>query len=111
VYNDLDVFVIQNKDPNGATIAFSVPNNSFDATFIDCLGNTERLKGCITSVWSGNLNFPPGENGVLKANDKVYFLGKHNKSCGTVERFVSQYAEIFKLQPQYYHSLYYSMQS
>jgi hypothetical protein len=80
VYNDLDVFLIDNS---------SIPKdfqltNEFDEKFIHFNGTKENLQGCINRVWSGDFN---AENDVLKVNDKVYFLGQNNKSIGIVKRF------------------------
>ena len=80
VYNDLDVFLIDNR----TLPSDFLPTNKFDETFFHLDGREERLNGCITQVWSGNFDV---KNDVLKMGDRVYFLGRHNKSFGEVKRF------------------------
>ena len=82
LYNDLDVFVIRNKTKSGSPIHFEALN-TINGKYTHWNGvDTEDLRGDITHVWSGDVN-----NGVLQIGDTVYFLGKHNKSYGTVTDF------------------------
>ena len=71
-------------------------SNTFDTNFTDVNGNTKALSGTITKVWSGftdRTSIMPLViyNKFLQIRDTVYFLGKHNKSYGTVTRFSIKY--------------------
>ena len=86
LYNDLEIFIIRNKTKSGLPIQFQALN-SFDMTFTHWRSSIlyrKNLKGYITDVWSGDVN-----NKVLKIDDVVYFIGRHNKSYGTVTGFPS----------------------
>ena len=89
VYNDLDVFLIDNTKKKLPSDFLA--SDKFDETFIHWNGRKERLNGCITQVWSGDFDV---ENDVLKVGDMVYFLGRHNKSFGEVAQFFCQFADM-----------------
>jgi len=97
LYNDLEIFVIQNNRQN--SLLQLEAWNTFDELFTDCEGNKERFKGYIAHVVR-KINFRTimskqqlekqhvNINTYLQRNDEVYFLGQHNKSKGKVTGFL-----------------------
>jgi hypothetical protein len=97
LYNDLEIFVIQNNRQN-SLLQFEAWN-TFDESFTDCEGNKEKFKGYIAHVVR-KIDFRTimskqqleeknvDINTYLQRNDEVYFLGQHNKSKGKVTGFL-----------------------
>ena len=89
LYNDLEIFVFRNKTKSGSPIQFE-PLNTFNLPFYHWektytyFRKYKYLNGYIADVWSGDVN-----NKVLEIGDEVYFIGRHNKSYGTVTSFPS----------------------
>jgi len=90
-FTDLEIFVIQNKNFLGSSIQLEALN-TFNETFTHWNGEKETLEGYITHVWSGDVN-----NNVLKKGDEVYFMGRNNKSKGTVKGFTIKGAAHFMI--------------
>ena len=97
LYNDLEIFVIQNNRQK--SLLQLEAWNAFDEKFTDCEGNKERFKGYIAHVVR-KINFRTKKskqelerqnvdvNTYLQRDDEVYFLGQHNKSKGKVTGFL-----------------------
>jgi hypothetical protein len=83
LYNDLDIFLIRNETDSFLKNQFE-ELNTFKFTFKNCNGEKRILKGNIAQIWSDDVN-----NKVLEIGDEVYFIGRHNKSYGTVTSFPS----------------------